>query len=147
MKRNAVSARRLTRRAGSPFSDSRVILLAKSSFLRIDTLARPPGSTRWRRAYIRCGYTLHGKRVYIFRGKFAAVNFYPVNFTKMTFSYTLSYLPRSGAHQCLVWVPYSRNYFPGKQLKDLKGWFPLTRFWLRTLTHLNFKHVKKMETR
>ena len=27
------------------------------------------------------------------------------------------------------------------------GWFPLTRFWLRTLTHVNFNHVNKIEAR
>ena len=26
-------------------------------------------------------------------------------------------------------------------------WFPLTRFWLRTLTHANFNHVNKIEAR
>ena len=26
-----------------------------------------------------------------------------------------------------------------------KVWFPLTRFWLRTLTHVNFNHVNKTE--
>ena len=28
-----------------------------------------------------------------------------------------------------------------------KGWFPLTRFWLRTLTHENFNHLNKIEAR
>ena len=28
-----------------------------------------------------------------------------------------------------------------------KGWFPLTRFWLRTVTHENFNHVNKVEAR
>ena len=30
---------------------------------------------------------------------------------------------------------------------ETKCWFPLTRFWLRTLTHLNFNHVHKIEAR
>ena len=28
-----------------------------------------------------------------------------------------------------------------------KGWFPLTRVWLRTLKHVNFNHVNKIEDR
>ena len=28
-----------------------------------------------------------------------------------------------------------------------KGWFPLTRFWLRTLTYVDFNHINKIEAR
>ena len=31
--------------------------------------------------------------------------------------------------------------------KVSKGCFPLTRFWLGTLTHVNFNHVNKIEKR
>ena len=42
------SARRVTRPAGSPLCDGRVTLLPGQTFLHINTLARPGGSTRWR---------------------------------------------------------------------------------------------------
>ena len=32
-------------------------------------------------------------------------------------------------------------------LKVLKGWFTLTRFWLRKWTHVNFNQVNKIEAR
>ena len=48
-KQKVGSARRVTRLAGSPFCDGRVTLLARSTFLHINTLARLAGSTRSRR--------------------------------------------------------------------------------------------------
>ena len=42
-------ARRVTRLAGKPFCDGRVNLLAGPTFLHVNTLAHPAGSTRSRR--------------------------------------------------------------------------------------------------
>ena len=42
------SARRVTRPAGLPLCDGRVTLLPGQTFLHINTLACPGGSTRWR---------------------------------------------------------------------------------------------------
>ena len=47
MKKEKVGAvRRVTRLAGSPFLDGRVTPIAGPTFLHINTLARPAGSTR-----------------------------------------------------------------------------------------------------
>ena len=48
----------------------------------------------------------------------------------MIFTYIFSGKPNS---KCLLTV--------------LKGWFPLTRFWLCTLTQVNFNHVNKIEAK
>ena len=48
-KQKVGSAKRVTRLTGLPFCDGRVTLLARPTFLHINTLARQGGSTRSRR--------------------------------------------------------------------------------------------------
>ena len=48
----------------------------------------------------------------------------------------------------ITWYKFTFAEHLKRQSKSLfQGWFPLTRFWLRTLTPLNFNHVNKLEAR
>ena len=58
------------------------------------------------------------------------------------------------AHIDLYWLPSkTQTWFYQHALHYwifflvTKGWFPLTRSWLLTLTYVNFKHVNKIEAR
>ena len=54
----------------------------------------------------------------------------------MFFAYS-DWLLNLGINSAIHWFAISSS----------KGWFPLTRFWLRTLTHGNLNHVNKIEAR
>ena len=44
-------------------------------------------------------------------------------------------------------ITFSRQNNAVSRASTTKGLFPMTRFWLRKLTHVNFKHVNKIEAR
>ena len=48
----------------------------------------------------------------------------------------------------ITWYKFTFAESLKRQSKSLfYGWFPLTRFWLRTLTHVSFNHVNEIEAR
>ena len=48
--------------------------------------------------------------------------------------------------ECVI-VKYEATRINTSVIHTTLGGFPLTRFWLRTLTHVNFNHVNKTEVR
>ena len=71
--------------------------------------------------------------------------FWPRNYGKV-WSFSFLWILSSSRDASVHSMNLTCKWIYAKFSKELPwSWFSLTRFWLRTLTHVNFNHVNKME--